>query len=61
MQYNKQSVEEVLIQRTVKTTFQILYNKVFFDNFDEADEILKIFLFVGRLRPGLEKVNDDIQ
>ena len=44
MQYNKQSVEEVLIQRTVKTTFQILYNKVFFDNFDEADEILIFFV-----------------
>ena len=61
LQYNKQSVEEVLIQRTVKTTIQILYNKVLFDNYDEADEILKAFLFVGRRRPDLEKVNVDIQ
>ena len=28
LQYNKQSVEEVLVQRTVKTTIQILYDKV---------------------------------
>ena len=30
IQYNKQSVEEVLIQRAVKTTIQILYDTGFF-------------------------------
>ena len=29
LQYNKQSVEEILIQRAVKTTIQILYDKGF--------------------------------
>ena len=33
LQYNKQSVEEILIQRAVKTTIQILYDKGLFDNF----------------------------
>ena len=32
-QYNKQPVEEILIQRAVKTTIQILYDKGLFDNF----------------------------
>ena len=36
-QYNKQSVEEVLIQRAVKTTIQILYDKGLFDNYQNAD------------------------
>ena len=33
LQYNKQSVEEILIQRAVKTTIQILYDKGLFDNY----------------------------
>ena len=32
LQYNKQNIEEILIQRTVKTTIQILYDKGLFDN-----------------------------
>ena len=35
--YNKQSVEEILIQRAVKTTIQILYDKGLFDNYANAD------------------------
>ena len=34
-QYNKQSVEEILVQRAVKTTIQILYDKGLFDNFQK--------------------------
>ena len=30
LQYNKQSVEDILIQRAVKTTIQILYDKGLF-------------------------------
>ena len=62
-QYNKQSVEEILIQRAVNTTIQILYDKGLFDNFQNAQEVLKDFLFTTRRRPDLEKVNDndDIQ
>ena len=32
LQYNKQSVEDILVQRALKTTIQILYNKGLFDN-----------------------------
>ena len=61
IQYNKQSVEEILIQRAVKTTMQILYDKGLFDNFQNADKVLEDFLFVTRCRSDLEKVNDVIQ
>ena len=57
----KQCVEEVLIQSAVKTTIQIYYDWKFFDNYDNADEFLKIFLFLERLRPNLEEVNDVLQ
>ena len=62
LQYNKQSVEEILIQRAVKT-IQILYDKGLFDNFQNAEEVLKDFLFVTRRRGDLsDQINDtDIQ
>ena len=58
LQYNKQSVEEILIQRAVKTTIQILYDKGLFDKFQNADKVLEDFLFTTRRRGDLEKVND---
>ena len=58
LNYNKQSVEEILIQRAVKPTIQILYDKGLFDSYDNADEVLKDFLFVERRR-NLEEVNDN--
>ena len=62
LQYNKQHVEEILIQRAVKTTIQILYDKGLFDNYVNADKNLEDFLFVTRRRGDLNKVNDiDIQ
>ena len=61
-QYNKQSVEEVLIQRAVKTTIQILYDKGLFDNYANADKVLEDFLFTTRRRGDLsEEVNDVVQ
>ena len=54
LQYNKQSVDEILIQRAVKTTIQILYDKGLFDNFQNADKVLEDFLFTTRRRPDLE-------
>ena len=54
LQYNKQNIEEILIQRAVKTTIQILYDKGLFDNFQNAEEVLKDFLFTTRRRPDLE-------
>ena len=61
LQYDKQNVEDILIQRAVKTIIQILYDKGLFDNFQNAEEVLKYFLFTTRRRPDLEKVNDDVQ
>ena len=62
-QYDKQAVEEILIQRAVKTTIQILYDKGLFDNFQNADKVLEDFLFVTRRRGDLsDQINDtDIQ
>ena len=62
LQYNKQSVEEILIQRAVKTTIQILYDKGLFDNYANADKVLEDFLFTTRRRGDLsEQVNANIQ
>ena len=48
LQYNKQNVEDFLIQRAVKTTIQILYDKGLFDKFQNADKVLEDFLFTTR-------------
>ena len=63
LQYNKQNVEDFLIQRAVKTTIQILYDKGLFDNYANADKVLEDFLFVTRRRGDLsDQINDtDIQ
>ena len=53
-QYNKQSVEEILVQRAVKTTIQILYDKGLFDKYANADKVLEDFLFTTRRRGDLE-------
>ena len=39
LQYNKQNVEDILIQRAVKATIQILYDGGLFDNFQNADKV----------------------
>ena len=43
LQYNKQSVERILIKRAVKTTVQRLYDEELFDNFPNADKLIKVF------------------
>ena len=40
-----QSVEEILIEWAVKMTLQIIYGKALIDNNDNADELLKGYLF----------------
>ena len=60
-QYNKQSGEEILLQRVVKTTIQIIKDKSLFFNFQNADEVSKDLLFTTRLRADLEEVIDVIQ
>ena len=62
LQYNKQKVEDILIQKSVKTTIQKLYDKGLFDNFQNADNVVEDLLFTTRRRGDLsEQVNDDIQ
>ena len=57
LQYNKHNVEDILIQRAVKTTIQILYDKGLFDNFQNADKLLEDFLFTTRRRADLSEEN----
>ena len=40
LQYNKQSIEDILVQRAVKTTIKILYDKGLIDNYASADKVL---------------------
>ena len=61
LQYNKQKIEDILVQRAVKTTIQILYDKGLFDTFHNADEVLEDFLFTTKRRGDLsEQVKDAI-
>ena len=55
LQYNKQSVEEFLIQGAVKTTIQKFYDKSLVDSFSNGEAVLKNFLFVTRRRGDLEE------
>ena len=42
--YNKHYVEKNSIQRAMKTTIEILYDKDLFDNYANADEVSKKFV-----------------
>ena len=55
LQYNKQNVEDILIQRAVKTTIQILYDRGLFDSFQNADKVLEEFLYTTRRRSDLSE------
>ena len=55
--HNKLNVEDILIQRAVKTTIQILYDKGLFDKFQNADKVLEDFLFTTRRRGDLSEEN----
>ena len=57
LEYKKQNIEEILIQRAVKTTIQILYDKGLFDNYANADKVLEDFLFTTRRRADLSEEN----
>ena len=58
---NKQSIEEVFVQKVEKTTIQIFYDKCLFNAFPNAYEVLKDFFFVDRRRPDPHEVKDVIQ
>ena len=55
LQYNKQSVEDILVQRAVKTTKQILYDKGLLNKYVNADKILEDCLFTTRRRGDLSE------
>ena len=62
LEYNKQSVEDILIQRAVKMIIEILYDKGLFDNYANADKVLEDFLFTTRQRGDIsEQVIDVVQ
>ena len=62
LQHNKQSVEDILIQKAIKRTTQIIYDKGLFDNYANVDKILEDFLLTTRRRGDLsEQVIDVIQ
>ena len=61
IQYNKQNVEDILFQRPVKTTIQILYDRGLFDNYANTGKVLEDFLFTTRRVGDLDDVNDNIQ
>ena len=45
LQYNKQNVEDILFQKAVKTTIQILYDRGLFDNYANADKVSEDFFY----------------
>ena len=51
MHTNKQSVGEMLNEKTVKTTIRRFYHKGFIDNSDNADEVVKRYLISEKRRP----------
>ena len=57
LQYDLQNVEEILVQRAVKTFIQILYDKGLFDNYANADKVLEDFLFTTMRRGDLSEDN----
>ena len=62
LQYNKQNLEEILVQGAVKTIKHILYDEGLFDNFQKTVKVLEEFLFTTRRRDDLsEQVNDVVQ
>ena len=62
LQKNKQNVEEVLVQKAVNTTIQILYDKRIFDNFQKGGKFPENVLFTTRRRGDLsEQVKDAIK
>ena len=60
LEYNQQNVEDILIQRAVKTTIQILYDKGLFDNFQNADKVREDFLITTRRRGDLSEENKQL-
>ena len=63
LQYNEQNVEDISMQRVVKTMIQILHDKGLLDNYNyaNADKVLEDFLITTRRKGDLEEIKDDVQ
>ena len=57
----KQSLEDVLIEKTVETPTEKLCKKASFNNYDKTDEVLGIYLLIEGRRLFLKKIIDVIQ
>ena len=58
-----QSDDEFWIGKAVKTTIQKPYDKGFFDNYNNTDEVIKDYLLIEyneRSRPDLVELDEDI-
>ena len=60
LQYNKQSLEDILIRRAVKTTIQLLYDNGLFDIFQNADKALEDVILTTRRRGDLSEQVIDV-
>ena len=60
LQYYEQCVEEILFQRAIKTTIQMLFHKGLFGIYANADKVLEDFFFATRRRSDLDELNDGI-
>ena len=58
VQNNKQSIEGILIERAVKTTIQVLYDKGFFNILIIDTKCSKNTHIFKRRRSDLEEIND---
>ena len=58
---NNKKIEEILIEKALETTIQKHYDKGLFDNYENADEVLKDFILLEvneRCRPDLDPNKD---
>ena len=61
LQYNKQSLEGILIQRAVKQRYKYFMIRDYLIIFKMVIRFLEDFLFATRRRGDLEEVNDNVQ
>ena len=57
---NDKHSEDVLFESAVKTTIQRLYDERLFENYDNADEVIKDYLLIQvnkRQRPDINPTN----
>ena len=61
LQYNKKSVQQILTQRAVKTTNQLLNDRGLFGNYANSDKVLEDFFTIRRRENLSDQLNDVVQ